>query len=101
MSYLKMGFSWVCAQILRFGQWLQSFDPMETVGFCLAVLVLFAITFGVAKIWCVAISDVGYYDNVQGTPSFMIIRSNTIGYTVCWTEEGSLDFKGCVQTRKR
>jgi hypothetical protein len=101
MNYVKMGFGWIGKQILRFGQWLRSFEPDDTIGFCVAVLVLLAITFGVAKIWCIAISDVGYYDNVQGTPSFMIMRSNTVGYTICWTEEGSADFKGCVATRKR
>ena len=101
MNYVKMGFGWVCAQILRFGQWLRSFEPDDVVGFCLAVVVLFAITFGMAKVWSIAISDVGYYDNVQGTPSFMILSNSSIGYTVCWTEADSLDFKGCVQTRKR
>ena len=101
MYYVNAAFRWVCAQILRLGNWLRSFDPADAVGFCIGLFVMCFVVWGTAKIWCIAISDTGYYDNRTGSPSFMIMRSGTIGYTICWTQEGKADFAGCVETRKR
>jgi len=102
MTALIEALKWARTQMTAAGRWLWSLAGPEPLLLFLGFILLLFVTFGVGKIWNMAVSDTGYYVNANPAGAdFILMRGQTYGYTLCWTKIGTNEIEACVDLRKR